>query len=315
MNSSRRISDTRHPDKCDYNATVTLFRRVHEELLILRVLPDGGPIAFVPGQYTVLGLVAGDRPVAGGQEEFLTEDARLIFRAYSFGASMLDEAGRLLPPNQQPEHEFYISLVRTRNAHPLGLTPRLFALDVGSRLYVGRHAKGHYTIGTVSPDDAVVFAATGTGEAPHNAMIAHLLASRHRGPIVAVTCARYRRDLAYLAAHESLQRQFRNYQYVPLTTREAENVDSSLANYVGKRYLQEYFASGDFERETSVMLRPERMHVFLCGNPQMIELPRRTGNSGDRLPSPTGMVEVLERRGFRIDQPTTPGNVHFEKYW
>jgi hypothetical protein len=27
------------------------------------------------------------------------------------------------------------------------------------------------------------------------------------------------------------------------------------------------------------------------------------------------MVEVLERRGFRADEPQQPGNIHFEKYW
>jgi ferredoxin--NADP+ reductase len=279
-------------------------------------LPDGGPIAFVPGQYTILGLRARERRAAdNGEESLAAVDARLILRAYSFSAAMVDEVGRLLPPNRQPEHEFYISLVRSPKAHSLALTPRLFALDVGSRLYIDRHAKGSYTVGTVSSGDTMVFAATGTGEAPHNAMIAHLLSTGHRGPIVAVTCARYRRDLAYLAAHESLQRQFRNYQNVPLTTREAENVDPSLANYVGKRYLQEYFASGDFERETGVALRPDGLHVFLCGNPQMIGVPRRTGDRGDGYPLPTGMVEVLERRGFTIDRPHAPGNIHFEKYW
>ena len=33
-----------------------------------------------------------------------------------------------------------------------------------------------------------------------------------------------------------------------LTTREPENLDDSHAAYVGKRYLQEYFESGAFER-------------------------------------------------------------------
>jgi hypothetical protein len=27
------------------------------------------------------------------------------------------------------------------------------------------------------------------------------------------------------------------------------------------------------------------------------------------------MVEVLERRGFQVDRPHEPGNIHFEKYW
>jgi ferredoxin/flavodoxin---NADP+ reductase len=35
----------------------------------------------------------------------------------------------------------------------------------------------------------------------------------------------------------------------------------------------------------------------------------------DRYPQPKGMVEVLETRGFRADEPHQPGNIHFEKYW
>ena len=34
-------------------------------------------------------------------------------------------------------------------------------------------------------------------------------------------------------------------------------------------------------------------------------------------PKPTGVVELLEARGFRADQPNIKfqGNIHFEEYW
>jgi ferredoxin--NADP+ reductase len=195
------------------------------------------------------------------------------------------------------------------------LTIRIFALGERKRLYVGEHAHGKYTLKPVRLNDTVIFAATGTGEAPHNAMLAELLARGHRGPIVAVTCARRRRDLAYLDAHRELERRYPRYRYVPLTTREPENVDPAVPNYVGKRYLQDYFATGAIQHDTGVSLRPDQTHVFLCGNPAMIGAPRLLGDGRRDYPEPVGMVEVLERRGFRTDLLRSPGNIHFEKYW
>ena len=30
---------------------------------------------------------------------------------------------------------------------------------------------------------------------------------------------------------------------------------------------------------------------------------------------PTGVIEILEQRGFQADETGAPGNLHFEKYW
>src|SRR5690606_8327700 len=125
----------------------------------------------------------------------------------------------------------------------------------------------------------VVLAATGTGEAPHNAMAAELLGTGHRGRIVVVTTARMRKDLAYLPTHRRLEAQFANYRYLALTTREPENIDPQAPGYCGKRYLQDYFASGALEQDAGITLDPRSTHVYLCGNPQMIGAPR--GKEGD----------------------------------
>ena len=51
----------------------------------------------------------------------------------------------------------------------------------------------------------------------------------------------------------------------------------------------------------------------------MIGVPgRRTASTGERVyPQPPGVVEILERRGFQVDQPQVKikGNIHFEEYW
>jgi ferredoxin--NADP+ reductase len=299
-----------------YNAQVTEFRLVHDDLAILRVRPDWGRLEFIPGQYTVLALGYWEPRVAGVQAEALEpgQFKQLAKRAYSIGASMLDSSGRIAPPQHGDELEFYVALVRQAEKHAPALTPRLFALSAGDRLYLGPHAHGHYTLEGVRPEDDLVFAATGTGEAPHNAMLAELLARGHRGRIVSITCVRYERDLAYLATHRRLEQMFSDYHYVALTTREPCNVDPTRPDYVGKCYLQDYFASGRLEESCALTLDPARTHVFLCGNPTMIGAPQHA-HALRFYPRPTGMVEILEARGFRLDEPHHAGNIHLEKYW
>ena len=300
-----------------YNAHLTEVKEFHDDLRIFRVRPDRGVPDFQAGQYTVLGLGYWERRVEDVQPETLDEGQqhKIVKRAYSICCPMIDATGMLVRGKELPYLEFLITLVRRTASRAPALTPRLFGLQAGDRLYCGPHVHGHYTLHRVFRDDHVIFAATGTGEAPHNCMVAELLATGHRGRIVSVVCVRWKQDLAYLHAHRILERQYPNYRYVVLTTREPENIDPAAEDFIGKRYLQEYFQSGDLERETGLTLSPEECQVFLCGSPEMIGVPHRTHDPAKRYPEPIGMVEVLEERGFRVDQPHQPGNVHFEKYW
>ncbi len=299
-----------------YNATVVKIHRVHSELMRMTVRPDFGRLDYLPGQYTTLGLGGWEPRAPGCQPEVLSAAAqgKVIRRAYSIAAAMV-EAGRLCRPGESEDLEFFIVLVRQALKHPPALTPRLFLLEPGSRLQLGVHAHGRYLLSGVEPHHTVIFAATGTGEAPHTTMVADLLARGHTGRIVCLSCVRYRQDLGYLAAHRRLEALYPNYSYIPLTTREPENLDPEVPGYVGKRYLQDYFASGELTRQTGMTLSPEHSRVFLCGSPEMIGVPHHTHDPLRRYPQPRGMVEVLEASGFTIDRPHEPGTIHFEKYW
>lgn len=300
-----------------YNAALAEVVRVHERLAILRVCPDWPIPAFAPGQYTTLGLGNWEPVVAGAAGEIprAAGDHGMVRRAYSVSCPLVDSNGTLLDVAAAPYLEFYVTLVLRSDAHPPSLTPRLFALSPGDRLFVGPHFVGHYTLAHVRPEDDVLFIATGTGEAPHNAMVADLLARGHRGRIASLVCVRLRRDLGYLEKHRELERRYGNYRYLVLTTREPENLDPAAPGYVGKVYLQEYFERGDCERDLGYTLDPAQTHVFLCGNPDMIGLPQ-TAAGGDCVePHPRGMVKALEARGFRLDGPRNAGSIHCEKFW
>ena len=297
-----------------YNATATSIKRIHDDLMILRARLDGEPLEFTPGQYAVLGLGYWEPRIAETQIETDLHEHRekLIKRAYSISCRLLDEDGRLAQTNEGAELEFYIALVRQAEEPP-ALTPRLFRLQTGERLYVRPRALGKYVLPEVQPDDQIIFAATGTGEAPHNSMVAQLLGREHRGPIASICCVRYRKDLGYLQQHRQLERSFANYRYVPLTTREPENVDPARTDFVGKRYLQDIIVASDFSDRTGCDLTPENTHVFLCGSPAMIGA-SKTENSNAVRRTP-GMTEVLESRGFEVHKPSRPGQIHFERYW
>lgn len=299
-----------------YNATVTLRRLVNDDLMILRVKPDVAEWPFEAGQYTTLGLGYWEPRVAGCDEEHVPAplESSLVQRAYSISSPILDEHDRPVRVNEFGQMEFYVVLIRHAGSRTPALTPRLFALDVGSRLFVGPHPKGHYTLAAVRPDDHVVMLATGTGEAPHNAMLGELLARGHRGRILCAVSVRQERDLAYLETHRRVERLWSNYRYVTITTREPRNVDPTHPEFVGKFRLQDFVRSGQISDALGVPFEPRTCHVFLCGNPAMVGIPKE--EHGQRIyPQPTGMIEILERLGFQADRPGHAGNIHFEKYW
>ena len=144
---------------------------------------------------------------------------------------------------------------------------------------------------------------------------ADLLAGEHGRDIASVVCCRNRNDLGYESTHRRLDDRLPHYRYLTLTTREPENRDPANANYVGVRYIQDYVESGDLERELGFSLLPEETQVFLCGNPQMIGPPRPGHSLQPQKLSRPGMLQILESRGFTVDKPRQPGNVHYESYW
>lgn len=293
-----------------YNATVVDRVDVNSELMKLKIRPDFVIPPHLPGQYCSLGLGYWELRTAGCQPESLKpeEERKLVLRAYSLSHHILDREDQLAEP--AGELEFYIVLVRENpDGRVPALTPRLFNLRIGDRLKVFEKITGGYTLEPVKPDDTVVFLSTGTGEAPHNHMVWELLRRGHRGPIAAACCVRKNVDLGYLATHRAVEKSWPQYRYLPLVTREPG---------VPKRYVQDLISSGELDRLTDGRFQPERSHVYLCGNPSMIGVPTVDRDTGERrYPAPTGVIELLEHRGFRADHKATKfvGSIHFEEYW
>ena len=300
-----------------YNATIVERIDANSDLARFRIRPDNPIPPFEPGQYVALGIGNWEPRLAGTQEEEVPEKKlrKLTRRAYSISCPVLDSEDRLAPVDSLDYFEFYITLVRAADSSekkPPVLTPRLFNLGVGDRLEVQKKITGHYTLRDIGPDDTVLMLGTGTGEAPHNAMTAKLLATGHRGRVVNVTSVRHRVDLAYAVEHAKLMQQFPQYRYLPFTTRDPENLDSSHPGFVGKQYLQDLYTSGQLAEAAGDALSAENTHVFLCGNPAMIGYVP----PGADPPTKAGMLPILREAGFSDESDSTgPGTIRFEKYW
>ena len=120
-----------------------------------------------------------------------------------------------------------------------------------------------------------------------------------------------KQDLAYFDIHRRLMEKFPNFTYLPLTTREADTISHKV-------YIQDLIQTGLLEHKLGQTLDPATTHVFLCGNPKMIGVPVKNKETGAReYPKPLGVIEVLEKRGFLVDNPAAKvkGNIHFEEYW
>ena len=290
-----------------YNATIARFDKAHSDLWRIQIKPDIGDTSHRAGQYATIGLGYWEPRIDAAADQIKDgQIEKLIRRSYSISSPVVDEYGYLVDPHESEFIEFYIVLVPPTPGRVPALTPRLARKNVGDRLYLGPRIAGRYTLGPVTdPASTVVFLATGTGEAPHNAMVTELLRKGHHGPIVSVVTVRQITDLAYLDIHRALEERFPNYQYVALPTREPDHP---------KRYIQETLADGWLSETTGVSLDPGSTQVFLCGNPAMIGPPEWHDNT-PAFPQPKGAVEVLTELGFTVDRRDQPGNVHFEEYW
>lgn len=298
-----------------YNATITTFEPTHSDLWVLRVKPDHGDTSHLPGQYASLGLGYWEDRIDEATDPGMDDKwFKLIRRSYSISHPIFDPSGYLAAPDTE-ELEFYIVLVPPTGEHVPALTPRLAMKRPGDRIYLGPKVAGRYTLASVvDPTTALVFFATGTGEAPHNSMVAELLRKGHTGPIVSTVTVRNNADLGYLESHKTLANRFANYHYIPMPTREPG---------VAKRYLQDLIRDGDIEERLGRPIGPDNLHAFLCGNPAMIGLPEDKASEGSdapgvgeqQFPDVTGVVELLTERGMRLDKRGEPGTIHYEEYW
>jgi ferredoxin--NADP+ reductase len=252
------------------NATIVARRDVHEALCFLHISPDQAPFpSFLPGQFVSVGH---------NMEE--NGSPSLVKRSYSVGS----------PATERSYVELFVVHVNDGE-----FTSWLFAQQVGARVWLSPKASGGFTLDGFTRGRDLVLVATGTGIAPFVSMYRTF---RHDPPwrrIIILNGVRQARDLGYREELEAAARSDTRLLYLPSATREpAGNAWSGLRGRVG-----EFLEPERFRTLTGATLSPEACHVYLCGNPEMIE----------------EQEAVLTGRGFHKHTPGHPGNLHLEKYW
>lgn len=272
----------------EYEPNAILDQRIDAApgLGMFRIAPDGWPLPeFLPGQYAVIGLPASAprTPLSDPEEKKNGNGGpdRFIRRAYSIASSSL----------AREYIELFVNLVRSGE-----FTPRLFALEPGGRLWLGRKFRGMFTLHDVPPEAHIAMIATGTGLAPYMSMLRTELQCGGHRKFAVLHGARHSWDLGYTAELFTMQRLCPNFTYVPTVTRPGEE----LTPWGGARgHVQDLWKGGVLGRAWGFKPTLRNTHVFLCGNPGMID----------------EMTRLLEGEGFRVHEPRAPGEIHVERYW
>jgi ferredoxin--NADP+ reductase len=267
------------------NAVVTLRNEVSPWLMILQVVPDGWNFPdHVPGQFAVLGLPGSASRCAIAEPENPPADPdKLIRRAYGIASS----------PANREFLEFYVALV------PGGaLTPRLFNLKIGDRIWLSQKVAGKFTYddSQVPKDANLVLIATGSGLGPFMSMLSTHLKFQAQRRIALIHGVRHSWDLGYRSILMAMEHLRTNFTYLPVVSR----LNEEPVPWKGATgHVQDVWQSGVIEKAWGSRPGLENTHVFMCGSPHMSE----------------SMIALLAQDGFKENTKNEPGQIHVEKYW
>ena len=269
--------------KVELNAHLVQKILVSPTLAIMRFVPDGWQLPdFKAGQYGVLGLPYSAPRIPTSDPLPYDDPDKLIRRAYSIASA----------PDVKDYVEFYIALVESGE-----LTPRLFALEPGDKVFLGKKFTGMFTLADVPDRKNIVFIATGTGLAPYMSMIRSDLECNTDRNFAILHGARHSWDLGYRSELNGFRRLCKNFEYIPIIS-EPEEENGRWAGDVG--FINKLCEERRLKESWGFEPTPGNTRVFLCGNPNMIK----------------SMLEILKNEGFEeYDRRAKTGTIHVEKYW
>ena len=211
----------------------------------------------------------------------LRVDGKPLLRAYS-----------IVSPNYEETLEFFSIKV------PDGpLTSRLQHIQPGDSVIVGHKPTGTLLIDYLLPGKRLYLLGTGTGLAPFMSIIRDPDTYEKFDQVILVHGCRLVSELAYrdyitqeLPQHEFLGEMVSSQlKYYPTVTREPFPTQGRIPDLI---------ESGRMARDLGLPdLHPQLDRVMLCGSPEMLK----------------SIKEVLEKRGFKEGNTTTPGDFVVER--
>jgi len=159
---------------------------------------------------------------------------------------------------------------------------------------MGKKAVGMFTLSEIDNDKNVVLIATGTGVAPYMSMLRSNALAR-KGKMLVIHGAANSWDLGYSSELTLLESMFPNFDYYPTITMP----EKEPAGWSGDtRYIEKIWKDGVAVGKWGFKPEPENTHIFLCGNPLMIN----------------GMKEILNADNFVEHKRKNPGQIHIEEF-
>ncbi len=261
-----------------YNATVVGKILITPDLMILRIKADEPRSNFKAGQYTSIGLFG--KEMRSPNSVVPVEDSNpdeLIIRPYSIASA-----------NQDTQHfEFYISQVKSGQ-----LTPRLFSLKQGSRIWLDNNILGIFTLNNTPENCNIVMVATGTGLAPYISFLRSHLKEHINIKLAIIHGAAYVWDLGYFSELSLIKTMFSNFFYFPTLLKPEEDWKGL------KGYIENHLNSNLLQSEAGIEIVPEKTHFYLCGNPNMVKC----------------VSNFLYNRNYTRHTKEHPGALHIEEY-
>ena len=134
---------------------------------------------------------------------------------------------------------------------------------------------------------------TGTGIAPFFSILNTDEPWQRLKKIVLVHAVRTLADLRYQEMVNSLKEKYGDrFLFQAFVSREVveETINGRIPGTI---------EDGSLEERVGLQLDPDKSHIMLCGNPDMVK----------------DSVEILKARGFAKNRRRTPGHITVENYW
>ena len=183
--------------------------------------------------------------------------------------------------------EFFIAEVNDGE-----FSPALFALGEGQHVWVEDKPQGFFTLRYVPDAEDLWLVATGTGLGPFIAMLRSGLVWERFRRVVLVHGVRDTAQLAYRAELAAWGEER------PLSVVTCLSRERAAAPFLSGR-VTEALQNASLEGSAGVSISPDRSHVMLCGNPDMV----------------AEMSTLLHERGLAKHRQRKPGHITIEKYW
>ena len=288
MNSSQTSSAS-----TTYNASVEVVKE-GVNVRVMRVYPDAPKVRYLGGQYGSLGLKS------------TVDSAKLIKRAYSISSSIVDLASRrLISPSNTSYYEFYFNRV-AQSGCAEQLTPKLFSLRSGDRIFCGTKVVGQYTLLDVEPAHNILLISTTTGEAANNSLINEILLEGRHVKVCHIALGDTGWESMYTAEHRHLGDAHSTYRYKAISMSTYRQVDEMIECFLNDPVTA--------EGELGLPLDPHLTTLFLCGDPLMIGAPKKRGAWNYEYPD-SGLVRLFNACGFELMTRFKRGTIAYESYW